>query len=919
MFVRIFPVAIVTLCVAALAVSDAGCNFDQRGAQAELSTTNQALWSGGANIGGTPGSDPAIATWAPGRFDLFYLSSRGTLLHRWFENTWSAEEDLGGNLTSSPAAVSWQSGRIDIFARGTDANGTPNVLMHLWYSSGWRPWESLGGTLTSGPSVASWVAGRLDIFYANASHALGHIWFDGDIWEPHEQLGPETFVGSPAAVSWSRGRIDVVARGSASGSPLIHKWIDGGNWSGWETLGGALSSNPAIASFGQGRLDVFYRGASGALLTQWFDSGAWHTESSLGGTFIGAPGAVSWGGQRIDVVVNDPGGGVVQRTWLPGTTRDVLTQHNDNYRSGAALDELVLTPASVSPESFGELYRLPVSGKVYAQPLYAEHVQTASGFKNLVYVVTLKNNIYAFDADATTPSLVWSRRAGVDFESPTPNDGNANFGNTHDPSIGILATPVISRARNALYVTDSTGSGAAKVFHINALDLGTGADLLAPVAVGGTTTNRSTYVDPASGHTTTFVATFQLNRPGLALADGLVYVAFGGSVDRDPYHGWIFAHSLDTLGQVSTYTTTGATRSGGGIWQSGGGLAVDEHGAIVFMSGNGLPSATAPSAPERQEGSFVKLSPGSLQVLAQYWPHDLSANDIPLVSGDSPGNEFQHMEYHDLDLGSGGPLLVPGKDVIVGGGKTGKLFVLDRGLVQRQTSFQAFVNTWLLSPVQPPPPAPPVQSVQPPYVYNMDTAPNIHGSPVYWETSDPTRSYIYAWAEKDVLKAFPLNRHTLTIDTANVLQAGVPSKVNSMPGGMLSLSAHGTTAGTGIVWAVVEDPIDPTCQISSDEATAGTTNNCSAIVFTVPGYLYAFNAETLAVLYHVKIDRYSKFAPPTIANGKVFVATFNDAVIVYGLHTIPPPPNDCPGQTPVCCDLSNGHCGECLESTQACP
>jgi len=906
MFVRTFPVAVVTLCVAALTAGDAGCNVDQGGAQAELSTTSHAIWSTGTDLGGTPGSNPAITTWAPGRLDLFYMSSKGTLLHRWFQNTWSPEEDLGGNLTSQPTAVSWQSGRIDVFARGTDANGTPNVLMHLWYSFGWRPWESLGGTLTSGPAAASWSSGRLDIFYANASHALGHIWFDNNVWMPHEQLGPETFVGSPAAVSWSQGRIDVVARGFTVNGSLIHKFFDRGQWSGWESLGGSPSSSPAIASWDQGRLDVFYVGASNTLLTQWFDSAGWHAESSLGGAYTSGPAAVSWGGQRIDVVVNTSSG-VVQRTWIPGTTRDVLTQHNDNYRSGAALHEVALTQSNVNPASFGELYRLPVSGKVYAQPLYAEQVSTANGMKNLVYVATLNNNIYAFDADASTPVMVWSRRAGVDFEPPTPNNGNRNFGAGHDPSIGILATPTISRANNALYVTDSTGSGAAKEFHLHALDLGTGADLLPPVAVGGTTTNRSTYIDPASGRTTTFDATFQLNRPGLALADGLVYVAFGGSEDRDTYHGWIFAHSLATLAQVSTYTTTGATRTGGGIWQSGGGPGLDEHGNIVFMSGNGKPLAPAPSAPERQEGSFVKLSRGSLKVLAQYWPHDLSASDFT----DGEGNEFQHMEMHDMDLGSGGPLLVPGLDVIVGGGKTGKLFVLDRGLVQRQTSFQAFVNEWLLP------------TVQPPYVKDMQNAPNIHGSPVYWETSDPTRSYIYAWAEKDALKAFPLNRHTFTIDTANILQTSVRSRVHSMPGGMLSLSANGTTAGTGIVWAVVEDPVDATCEIPSDEPhTCDPTNDaCDAICYTVPGYFYAFNAETLAMLFSKKIDRYSKFVPPTIANGKVFVATFNDAVIVYGLLTIPPPPppNDCPESRPICCDLSNGHCGECIESTQECP
>src|SRR4029077_11020945 len=106
----------------ALATGVGGCSFDllDPSGSSGLTAVSQAVWSSDTNLGGSPASDPAITTWAPGRFDLFYLSSTGTLLHRWFQNTWSAEEDLGGRLTSAPAAVSWQSGRIDVFARGID-------------------------------------------------------------------------------------------------------------------------------------------------------------------------------------------------------------------------------------------------------------------------------------------------------------------------------------------------------------------------------------------------------------------------------------------------------------------------------------------------------------------------------------------------------------------------------------------------------------------------------------------------------------------------------------------------------------------------------------------------------------------------------------------------------------------------------
>jgi hypothetical protein len=258
----------------------------------------------------------------------------------------------------------------------------------------------------------------------------------------------------------------------------------------------------------------------------------------------------------------------------------------------------------------------------------------------------------------------------------------------------------------------------------------------------------------------------------------------------------------------------------------------------------------------------VKLARGSLAVLGQYWPHDSS-------------DEFLLAEQNDMDLGSGGTLLVPGQDVILGGGKPGKMFVLDRALQQRQASIQAFVNVWDTDPKD-----------GPPYLKSMDIAPNIHGTPVYWETSDPRRSYVYAWGEKDRLKGFPLDRQTLTIDPANILRSSVVSQINSMPGGMISLSANGNTAHTGIVWAVVEDPVD-SCTVPADEPAAcgSDDSTCNAICYTVPGYFYAFDAETLGQpLYRARIDRYSKFTPPTIANGRVFLATSNNEVKVYGLR-----------------------------------
>jgi hypothetical protein len=115
-------------------------------------------------------------------------------------------------------------------------------------------------------------------------------------------------VGGPGAVSWGPYRIDVFVRGTDNA--IWHKWFDanpgGGGWSGWESLGGNMTSDPDASSFESGRLDVFARGENGELMHKWFPTygGGWSGWESLGGELAAGsgPSAVSWGPRRIDVV-----------------------------------------------------------------------------------------------------------------------------------------------------------------------------------------------------------------------------------------------------------------------------------------------------------------------------------------------------------------------------------------------------------------------------------------------------------------------------------------------------------------------------------------------------------------------------------------------------------------------------------------
>jgi hypothetical protein len=95
-------------------------------------------------------------------------------------------------------------------------------------------------------------------------------------------------------------------------------------------------------------------------------------------------------------------------------TRNVVTQHNDNARTGAYLEETALTPATIRSGRFGKLYERTLQGDICAQPLYVRDVATSTGVKNLFFIATSTNRVYAFDADdlATNPDTpaIWQRQ-----------------------------------------------------------------------------------------------------------------------------------------------------------------------------------------------------------------------------------------------------------------------------------------------------------------------------------------------------------------------------------------------------------------------------------------------------------------------------------------------------------------------------
>ena len=511
-----------------------------------------------------------------------------------------------------------------------------------------------------------------------------------------------------------------------------------------------------------------------------------------------------------------------------GCAVDVLTQHNDQWRTGSNTSETILTAASVAPTTFGKLYTYLVHGYVYAQPLYVSGLTVAGGKHNLLFVATMEDDVYAFDAD--TNATYWHKQFTGGQITPVPIKdivGRSDL-NIHG-NVGILSTPVIDRATSTIYLLARTKdtSNASYYQTLHALDLVTGNEKF-----GG----------PVTIHPPGFDAETQNQRPGLALANGQIYICWGSHEDILPYHGYIMTFDAATLALRTVFNTTPGG-SKGAIWQSGQAPAFDDKGNLYVTTGNGDWNGTS------QWGqTSLKVSP-TFKVLDWCTPINYAA-----------------MNARDTDFGAGGCLLLPDRtgypatSYVVTGGKDGKLFVMDKdhGMGHQSTGDAKVHQNW--------------QAVE---SASKCTA-HIHGSPIYWN-SGTVGEMMYVWGENDRGKAYKFDGSTF--NTTPIMETAVTSPITGcgMPGGILSLSANGNT--NGILWA--------SCVYTGD-----------AVHDIVPGILRAYDANDLGKelwnSYQDKsrddLGKLAKYVPPTIANGKVYMATFSNSVCAYGLLSTYKPP-----------------------------
>jgi hypothetical protein len=430
----------------------------------------------------------------------------------------------------------------------------------------------------------------------------------------------------------------------------------------------------------------------------------------------------------------------------------VLTYHNDNLRTGANTNETILTPATVSSNTFKRLFTRGVDGYVYAQPLIAAGVNMPKGgVKNIVYVATEHDSVYAFDAD--TGHSYWHAKLLPKHGKPVASIEDTGCDDLI-PEIGITSTPVIDRTTSTIYVVEKGKTNTVFFQRLHALDLATGAEKFGgPISL---TASVSGSGDGNNNGTINYNPLRQHQRSGLLLANGVVYIASAAQCDIGPYHGWILGYNATNLAQVAAFNST-PNGSDGGVWMSGCAPAADASGNIYVSTGNG--TFDADTGGSDYGDSTLRLSTGSGLAVADYFTPFDQAN----------------LNANDGDYGSGGFLLLPDQPgahthLAVQGGKEGTIYLIDRDNLGH---FHAGNDSQIVQPL--------------PRVLS-----GIFCTPAYFNGN------IYCNAVGDALTKFSLTNGLLS---SNFVSRSTGTM--GFPGATPSVSANG--ASNAIVWVVQTD------------------------------------------------------------------------------------------------------------------
>lgn len=501
----------------------------------------------------------------------------------------------------------------------------------------------------------------------------------------------------------------------------------------------------------------------------------------------------------------------------------VSTSQYGTARTGANVNESILTPRNVNVSQFGKVGGFPVDGPVYGQPLYLPAVNVpGKGTHDLVFAATEHDSVYAFDAQASgaAPPL-W--RVNFTSKAVTPVPANDLECPLIAPEVGITSTPVIDLVSGTLYVLARTKErkgalGDVYVQKLHALAITNGSEKF-----GGAVTirawTRGRGVGNAHG-TILFDPRRENPRAGLLLSQGRVYLTWASSCDAGPYHGWVMAYDAHTLKQISVLNTS-PDANDSGIWLSDTAPAADGDGNIYVATGNGRFDAA--SGGRDYGNSVLKLHP--------------ERTGLAIKDYFTPFNQAE-LDGNDQDLGSGGPVLLPEQPgphphLLLAGGKGGTLYLIDR---DHMGGFRAGSDSHALQTVQFPKLA-------------------LFGAPAFWG------GHVYVIPGNDVLRDFALHDGQLAL----AKEAALPKYPDG--GATPVVSSNGTQ--DGVVWAISTY----NWQRSGPAAVLHAYNAAD-----VAEELYNSGQNSA----RDGAGQALRFTSPLVANGRVYVGTRSE-LDVYGL------------------------------------
>ena len=433
---------------------------------------------------------------------------------------------------------------------------------------------------------------------------------------------------------------------------------------------------------------------------------------------------------------------------------NVLTQHNDNARTGQNLNEVILTPQNVNASSFGQVFSVTLDGLAYTQPLYVSNLTLpGAGSHNVVFVATETDKVYAIDADSGGAPLWQASLIDAAHGAAPGAVPESSTCREVVPVLGITGTPVIDLPSKTMYVVTRSVENGAPLHRLHAIDITTGAERPnSPVLIQATVPNQTGGL--------TMDAHYQRQRTGLLLLNGIVYIAFAGICDTTPWHGWLLAYDASSLTQTGAYSTT-PDGWGSGIWMSGAGLPADVADPVNHPFGR----------------LFIATGNGSYDGVTDYGDDyerfDLSGGRFTYSDSFTPSVQ-NTLSTSDGDLGSGGILLLPDQvgphpHLMLQGGKGGVLYLVDR---DNMGGYNPTDNA----------------------VQEISGLGGLFSAPAYWNGN------VYVWSRQDHLRQYSVTNGTLQGPVAISNEVAGNGSTSWLSSSTPSISANG--AANGIVWNV---------------------------------------------------------------------------------------------------------------------